>query len=170
MLQSPQKTLSMNFWKNFRVHLEDIYAAKLNIQKHNYSNTCPIKSFIILAVLCEAGGEHAGFISTSLHPGNTAFFEEMSQRWRAVGNTVSNLTGPRFEPLTSHSREECVIFNSTNYNVYCRVAIITLLNNSWPTFEYCFVLMRSGHRTQEKCSHGALHKWPIGSYLQREKK
>ena len=26
----------------------------------------------------------------------------MSQRWRAVGNTVSDLTGPRFEPQTSH--------------------------------------------------------------------
>ena len=63
-------------------------------------------------------------------PGNTAFFEEISQRWRAVGNTESNLTGPRFESLTSHSRDECVIFYSTNYNVYCRVAIITLLNNS----------------------------------------
>ena len=27
-------------------------------------------------------------------PGNT----EMSQQWRAVGNTVSDLTGPRFKP------------------------------------------------------------------------
>ena len=39
-----------------------------------------------------------GPISASLRPGNTAPFEEMSQRWRAVGNTVSDLTGPRFEP------------------------------------------------------------------------
>ena len=31
--------------------------------------------------------------------GNTALFEEMSQRWRVVGNTVSNL---RFEPRTRH--------------------------------------------------------------------
>ena len=37
----------------------------------------------------------------SLWPGNTALFEEMSQRWRAVGNTVFDLTGPRFEPQTS---------------------------------------------------------------------
>ena len=38
-----------------------------------------------------------GPISASLRPGNTAPFEEMSQRWRAVGNTVSDLTGPRLE-------------------------------------------------------------------------
>ena len=40
--------------------------------------------------------------------GNTAPFEEMLQRWRAVGNTVSHLTGPRFEPQTSRSRDEHV--------------------------------------------------------------
>ena len=28
-----------------------------------------------------------------------------------VGNTVSNLTGPRFEPLTSHFREKRVTVN-----------------------------------------------------------
>ena len=28
-------------------------------------------------------------------------FAEMSQRWRAVGNAVSNLTGPRFKPQAS---------------------------------------------------------------------
>ena len=43
-------------------------------------------------------------ISTSLRPGNTASIEEMSQRWQAVGNTVSNLTGPRFEPRTRDER------------------------------------------------------------------
>ena len=37
--------------------------------------------------------------------GNTAPFEEMSQRWRAVGNTVSDLIGPRFESQTSRSRD-----------------------------------------------------------------
>ena len=29
-------------------------------------------------------------------------------RWRAVGNTVSDLTGPRFEPQTSRSRNKRV--------------------------------------------------------------
>ena len=56
----------------------------------------------------EACNEFAGPISASLRPGNTAPFEEMSQRWRAVGNTVSDLTGPRFEPRTSRSRDERV--------------------------------------------------------------
>ena len=32
----------------------------------------------------------------------------MSLRWRAVGNTVSDLTGPRFEAQTSRSRDERV--------------------------------------------------------------
>ena len=44
--------------------------------------------------------------------GSTASFEEMSQRGRDVGNTVSNLTGPRFEPLTSRSRDERVTVRS----------------------------------------------------------
>ena len=44
--------------------------------------------------------------SASLRVGNTASFEEMSQRWPAVGNTVSNLTGPRFKPQTSRFRDE----------------------------------------------------------------
>ena len=35
-----------------------------------------------------ARSEFVKFISASLRPGNTASFEEMSQRWRAVGNIV----------------------------------------------------------------------------------
>ena len=44
----------------------------------------------------------------SLRSGNTVSFEEMLQRWRAVGSTVSigNLTGPRFKPQTFRSRDE----------------------------------------------------------------
>ena len=45
--------------------------------------------------------------------GITAPFEEMSQRCRAVGNTVSNLTGQIFEPLTSRSRDKRVTVRST---------------------------------------------------------
>ena len=47
-------------------------------------------------------------ISTSLRPGDIAPFEEMLQWWRAVGNTVSDLTSPRFEPQTSYSKEKRV--------------------------------------------------------------
>ena len=38
--------------------------------------------------------------------------DEMLQRWRAVGNTVSDLTGPRFKPQTC-SRDECVTARPT---------------------------------------------------------
>ena len=50
----------------------------------------------------EACNEFAGPIS-SLRPDNTASFEEMIQRWQNVGKTVSDLTGPKFEPQTSSS-------------------------------------------------------------------
>ena len=59
-------------------------------------------------VYAEACNELVGPISASLRPGNTAPFEKMSQRWRAVGNTVFDLTGPRFKPQTSRSRDERV--------------------------------------------------------------
>ena len=44
----------------------------------------------------------------------SASFEEILQRWRAVGNVVSDLTGPRFEPQTSRSREERVTAGPTS--------------------------------------------------------
>ena len=56
----------------------------------------------------KACNEFVGPISTSLRPGNAASFEEMSQRWRAVGNTEFDLTGPILEPQTSRSRDERV--------------------------------------------------------------
>ena len=61
----------------------------------------------------EACNELAGPISASLCPGNTGPAEKMLQRWRAVGNTVSDLTGPRFEPQTSGSRDERVTARPT---------------------------------------------------------
>ena len=54
----------------------------------------------------ESCNEFAGTISVLLRPGNTVPFEEMSQRWRIVGSKASDLTGPRFEPQTSHSKDE----------------------------------------------------------------
>ena len=56
----------------------------------------------------EACNELMGSISALLRPGNTALIEEMSQRWRAVGNTVFDLSGPKFETQTSRSRDERV--------------------------------------------------------------
>ena len=63
--------------------------------------------------LAEACNEFAGPTSASLRPGNTAPFEEMLQRWRAVGNTAFDFIGPRFEPQTSRSRDERVIARPT---------------------------------------------------------
>ena len=37
----------------------------------------------------------------------------MSQRWRTAGNTVSELTGPRFELLTSRSSDKRVTARPT---------------------------------------------------------
>ena len=76
-----------------------------------------IKSNLSLYSLdyAEACNELAGTISASLRPGNTASFEEMSQRWRAVGNNVSDLTGPRFEPQTSRSKDERVSARPTGW-------------------------------------------------------
>ena len=59
--------------------------------------------------------ELAGPISASLRPGNTAPFEETLQWWQAVGNTVSYLTGPRFEPQTCRSRDERVTARPTGH-------------------------------------------------------
>ena len=63
----------------------------------------------------EAWNEFAGPISASLRPGDTAPFEEMSQQRQAVGNTVSDLTGPIFKPQTSRSRDERVTARPTGW-------------------------------------------------------
>ena len=78
-----------------------------------------IKSYLSLCSLyyAEACIKFAGPISASLRPGNTASFEEMSQRWRAVGNSESNLIGPRFESQTSSSRNERVTAWPTSLKV-----------------------------------------------------
>ena len=39
---------------------------------------------------------------------STVLFKEMLKRWCAVGNIASDLTGPRFEPHTSLSRDQRV--------------------------------------------------------------
>ena len=68
-----------------------------------------IKSLLILLYYAEACSEFAGPILAWLRPGNTTFSGEMLQRWRAVGNTVPDLTDLRFGPQTSRSRDESVV-------------------------------------------------------------
>ena len=48
---------------------------------------------------------------------NTSPFEEMLQRWQAIGNTVLDLTGQRFEPHTSHSRDKRVAARPTGWSM-----------------------------------------------------
>ena len=88
----------------------------------------------------EACNELAGPISASLRPGNTAPFEEMSQRWLAVGNTVSDLTGQRFESQTSRSRDERITARPTvnnigfikkKKNIYIYNTLCKLRNRGW---------------------------------------
>ena len=78
-----------------------------------------VKSNLSLYSLYFVGAcdEFTGPISVLFRPGNTAPLEEMLQRWRAVGNTVSDLTGPRFEPQTSCSRDERVTARRTAWLV-----------------------------------------------------
>ena len=71
----------------------ETYKSSLSLYSLYYADSC---------------NEFAGPIFKSLRPGNTAYFEEMPQRLRAVGNTASDLTGPRFEPQTSRSKDELV--------------------------------------------------------------
>ena len=48
----------------------------------------------------------------------------MSQRGRAVGNTMFDLTGPRFEPQTSRSRDERATARPTGNRANQKQAII----------------------------------------------
>ena len=73
-----------------------------------------IKYFIILEVLRQSMERFGGAYLRVITPaGKTDPFEEKSQRWRAVGNIVSDLTGPRFEPPTYRSRDKRVTARPT---------------------------------------------------------
>ena len=67
-----------------------------------------VTGLVYLLYYTEAYKEFAGPICASLRPGNSALCKQMSQRWQMVDNTVSDLTGERFQPQTSRSRDECV--------------------------------------------------------------
>ena len=49
-------------------------------------------------------------------PGNTASFEQLSQWWRTVGNTVFDLISRRFESQTSRSRNKRVTARPTGWS------------------------------------------------------
>ena len=79
----------------------------------------------------KACNELAGPISALLGSGNIGPFEEMSQRWRAVGNTMSNLTGPRFDPQTSRFRDERVTARPTNFRIYLVITVATVIHSNF---------------------------------------
>ena len=53
----------------------------------------------------------------------------MLQRWRAVGNTVSEVIGPRFEPQTSRSRDEHVTARPTGWFLYIALHFVQKIND-----------------------------------------
>ena len=59
------------------------------------------------------GGAHPRIIAFAA--GSTVPFDEIPHGWRAVGNAVSDLTGPRFKPQTSRSRDERVTARPTGW-------------------------------------------------------
>ena len=68
------------------------------------------KIFIILPLSHRSkrvtnGGVHLRGVAPGQH-----ISKETSQRWRSIGCTVSNLTGPKIEPLTSRAKNK--VFNS----------------------------------------------------------
>ena len=77
-------------------------------RSHHSGFQIKLNIFLYSLYYAEACFEFAGYTSTSLRPCNTALFQEMLERWQGVSNTVSNLTGSRFEPQTSRSRDERV--------------------------------------------------------------
>ena len=84
-------------------HIDKLPCVNTHIRIYGYAffiRVCVNTDFRLKRLYGKACNEFAGPISASLRPGNTAPFEEKQQRWRAVGNTVPNLTGPRFEPQT----------------------------------------------------------------------
>ena len=74
-------------------------------------------NLLLLLYYAEACNEWAVPISASLSPGNTASFKEMLQRWQVIGNPVSDLTGPRFEPQISCFRDERVTARPTDRKI-----------------------------------------------------
>ena len=68
-----------------------------------------IQSSLNLMYYVVGCSEFVGPIFSSMRPGITVPSKEMSQPWRAVHKTVPDLTGQRFEPQTSLSRDQNVI-------------------------------------------------------------
>ena len=77
---------------------------------------------------------------------NTAPFEEMSQRCQAVGNTVPDLTGPRFEPANYRSRDERGTYRATG-----RLGSVGQAVTRWSLERYRSAIQIFGRLNQPQC-------------------
>ena len=96
----------------FRTELKLLYCVASSATINHIKSNLSLNSLYYV----EAGNELAGPIPAPFRPGNSAPFEEMSQRWLAVDNSVSDLTGPIWTsdlPLQRRTRNR-----STNWPVY----------------------------------------------------
>ena len=86
------------------------YTYKVSVISFNVTNSSNQLNLSLYS-LCyaEACSKFARPISALLRSGNTDPSKELLQRRRAIGNTVPDLTGLRFELQTSRLREESVI-------------------------------------------------------------
>ena len=74
----------------------------------NFSNQIFHYTYCITRLFAEAHNKFAGPTYASLRPNNTDSFKEMSLRWRAISNTMSDLSGPRLKSQTSFSKDKRV--------------------------------------------------------------
>ena len=71
----------------------------------------------------------AGPISALLHPRNTAPFQEMSRRWRAVGNTVYDLICASFERKSRTPTEtQSESTRSSDFLIFARLKFTKLVH------------------------------------------
>ena len=91
-----------------------IFLKKLKVcLMYGSSYSLTIKSSLYSLHYAKICNKFARPLSASLIQGNTAPFEEMILRWRAIGNTLHNLTSQRFELQTFRSRDKCVTVRPT---------------------------------------------------------
>ena len=86
---------------------------------YEYKSNLSLYSFYF----AEDYNEFTGPILASLCPSNIAPFREMSQWWRAIGNTAFHLIGSRFEPQTSHSRDNRITIRPTGRFLHLKAEI-----------------------------------------------
>ena len=92
---------------------------------------------LYLLYYTQACNEFAGPISALLRPEKAAPFIEMSQRRRAVGNGVSDLTTLKIERHTSRSRDERVTARTTG-----RLLIVPIFSIRLEKHSFLIILTR----------------------------